>query len=749
MAAGCFIFRCDMLTKTVKGTYKCAICHTEYSNVRQLSLNISCGHKMTTQEYYDRFCKEPGEGECKVCGKPTKFRSLGEGYKETCSHKCGSILLKNDPAKMAAKKAKTEATCMAKYGVSNGGGSQAALEKAQKTNMERRGVRWNMQSKKVVEKSKSTCMEKYGTTTFVHSEEGAAKVIATVRERFGRDNFFSGQEGNEAAKAGMLAKHGANNPMRVPEILSAHMAADKENNGGKFFVQTDKFKKKSKETQFSMYGTWYSASPEGRAKYREIMLDKVGVPEYFQSDEFKEKSKETMLATRGVENISQTAEWKDKVAATSIEKYGVQHFTQSAEVKSKAVSTNMDRYGVKNFAQTLAWFDKFTETSMERWGVPHPAQSKEVQEKKDATMMERYGVKHYLQSDAYRDSILDRYIKLLENYQCSLIERPTRESVTYRCERCGNESTEQIQLVKDRVLHGVTPCTHCHPKNAPVSLEENEVKAYVESLGMKVDHYDRDFLGVYGADIVVESAKTIIEYDGIYWHSELYKDSRYHLEKKLRAQDKGYRLVHIFSDEWVYNRPIVESRLRYLFGCAGMERVNTRDCQVREVSAPVYRDFLNQHHLQGAVNSKWAYGLFHSDKLVSLMTFGMSRFEDDTVELLRFCSDRDCVIPGAAGKLFKHFVDSHPEIAGMVSYADMRWSTGDAFYTKLGFELESMSEPGYFIVDGDMRRNRMNYQKHKIAGPGDEGKTEHEITLERGLYRIYDCGQLKYRWHRP
>lgn len=679
MAAGCFIFRCDMLTKTVKGTYKCAFCHTEYSNVRQLSLNISCGHKMTTQEYYDRFCKEPGEGECKVCGKPTKFRSLGEGYKETCSHKCGSILLKNDPAKMAAKKAKTEATCMAKYGVSNGGGSRAALEKAQKTNMERRGVRWNMQSKKVVEKSKATCMEKYGTTTFVHSKEGTAKVIATVRERFGRDNFFSGQEGNEAAKAGMLAKHGANNPMRVPEILSAHMAADKEKNGGKFFVQTDKFKKKSKETQFSMYGTWYSASPEGRAKYREIMLDKVGVPEYFQSDEFKRKTKETMQATRGVDNISQTTEWKEKVAATSMEKYGAPHYTQS---------------------------------------------------------------------QAYKAPAIEKYNELIAPYHCKVVTMHTKDRIQFHCEECGNDSIEQYQLLEWRIAHCMTPCTHCHPKNSPVSLEEAEVRSFVEALGMKVDHYDRDFLGTYGADIVVESAKTIVEYDGIYWHSELYKDSRYHLEKKLLAQEKGYRLVHIFSDEWVYRRSIVESRLRYLFGCSGLERVNARDCEVREVMPADYRKFLEENHIQGPVNSRWALGLYLGERLVSLMTFGPSRFEDNVVELLRFCSERSLTVPGAAGKLFRHFVNVHPEVTTMTSYADMRWSTGDAFYTKLGFGLESMSEPGYFIVDGDVRRNRMNYQRHKLAGPGDEGKTEHEITLERGLFRIYDCGQYKYRWNR-
>lgn len=94
-------------------------------------------------------------------------------------------------------------------------------------------------------------------------------------------------------------------------------------------------------------------------------------------------------------------------------------------------------------------------------------------------------------------------------------------------------------------------------------------------------------------------------------------------------------------------------------------------------------------------------------------------------------------------------VAEHPDVPTVVSYADARWTpSSGAFYPRLGFEYVGISAPGYYIVDGDIRRNRMNYQRHKIAGPGDEGKTEHDITLERGLYRIYDCGQLKYIWNR-
>lgn len=181
-----------MLKVNANKMYECAICHHPYGDVRGLSTHVGKHHKMDAKAYYDQYVKLADEGKCKVCGAPTKFHTLADGYRETCSHKCGSILLKNDPDKMAAKKAKTVATCMERYGVTNAGGTKESLEKAQQTHLAKYGVRWAMQSKEVVEKSKRTCLDKYGATTYVHSTEGAARVEATVTEKFGRTNFFSG-----------------------------------------------------------------------------------------------------------------------------------------------------------------------------------------------------------------------------------------------------------------------------------------------------------------------------------------------------------------------------------------------------------------------------------------------------------------------------------------------------------------------------------------------------------------------------
>ena len=52
--------------------------------------------------------------------------------------------------------------------------------------------------------------------------------------------------------------------------------------------------------------------------------------------------------------------------------------------------------------------------------------------------------------------------------------------------------------------------------------------------------------------------------------------------------------------------------------------------------------------------------------------------------------------------------------------------------------------PYFYIVD-NVRINRFDYRKDRLVKEGyDKDKTEHEIMLERGIYRIYDCGCNAY-----
>jgi len=117
--------------------------------------------------------------------------------------------------------------------------------------------------------------------------------------------------------------------------------------------------------------------------------------------------------------------------------------------------------------------------------------------------------------------------------------------------------------------------------------------------------------------------------------------------------------------------------------------------------------------------------------------------EEGSYEMLRFCNKLNINVVGGASKLFKYFIKKFSPIE-VISYADRSWSQGN-LYEKLGFELHSKTRPNYYYVINGVRNHRFNFRKDKLVKEGfDQSKTEHEIMLERKIYRIYDSGQLKY-----
>ena len=53
----------------------------------------------------------------------------------------------------------------------------------------------------------------------------------------------------------------------------------------------------------------------------------------------------------------------------------------------------------------------------------------------------------------------------------------------------------------------------------------------------------------YEIDIYIPELKIGIEYNGLYWHSELQKPKEYHFNKSKIADSLGIRLINIYEDE--------------------------------------------------------------------------------------------------------------------------------------------------------------------------------------------------------
>lgn len=298
-------------------------------------------------------------------------------------------------------------------------------------------------------------------------------------------------------------------------------------------------------------------------------------------------------------------------------------------------------------------------------------------------------------------------------------------------------------------LHGVG-CPKCSGNESKL---ESELYEYIKSItDEKIERNLRNLMDdAKEIDIYVPSLKIGFEFDGLIWHSERFKsDKNYHLNKTNICLSKGIRLIHIFEDEWTLKKEIVKSRIKSLLH-KNDKIIYARKCVVKEVSSGVYKSFVEGNHLQGFVNSKYRYGLFYNNKLISVMSFGSLRKNlgsislDNEYELLRFCNKLNTSVVGGASKLLKYFIEKiHPK--RIISYADRRWSNGE-LYDKLGFNFVKNTSPGYFYIVGNHRENRFKYRKDVLVKEGfSKNKTEHEIMLERKIYRIYDCGMILFEW---
>jgi len=209
-------------------------------------------------------------------------------------------------------------------------------------------------------------------------------------------------------------------------------------------------------------------------------------------------------------------------------------------------------------------------------------------------------------------------------------------------------------------------------------------------------------------------------------------------------------LIHIYEDDWLYKQDIVKSMILNKLG-KSTNKIYARKTEVRELTDNRFiREFLNKNHLQGFIGGKVKLGLFFDNELVSLMTFGKRRVamgkkisNKGEYELLRFCSKLNTNVVGGANKLFKFFVRNY-QPKEITTYADRSWSNGN-LYKQLGFEYQGKTNPNYhYIIDG-IRHYRFNFRKDKLIKDGySKDKTEHQIMINRKIYRIYDSGNLKF-----
>ena len=450
-----------------------------------------------------------------------------------------------------------------------------------------------------------------------------------------------------------------------------------------------------------------------------------------------QKAKKTNLTKTGFEsNFSGGSPSRNLYKEILIEKYGVEHPLQNKDILNKAQFTMLENHGTLNMIQS----EKSKKTIKDKYGVENVMQNEKIKQKN-----------RVIQSKNKWKTLKENSKKYL-NLDISYINNTCDNWLVANCITCGQKITKLHRLNLTRcIISKNTPCTSCSTKNTYRSSGENEISEFIKSFYKgEIQHnrkYIKDGLEV---DILIPDLKIGIEFNGIYWHSQKFKNKLYHINKKKKIEDEGWTLIQIWEDDWNNNikREIIKSRLKSKLGHSE-NIIYARKCKVKEIDTATSNNFLTNNHLYGSSISKIKLGLYYNNQLVMVMTFGKPRkFVSGHTkydwELIRMCPLINTNIVGGFSKILSYFKNLVGKDTSLISYSDCDWASYyNNSYTKVGFKIVKITQPGYWWVVNNIRTNRYNYTRFKIKDI-DENETVDEYMYKNKFYKIWNSGNILF-----
>jgi len=467
---------------------------------------------------------------------------------------------------------------------------------------------------------------------------------------------------------------------------------------------------KIKKTKKEKYGDKNYCNVD---KIRKTKLDRYDDEKYNNN----EKNKKTNLEKYGVEYYSQTDEFNIKVKKTNLEKYGVEYYSQTNDFVKKVKETKTKRYDDENYNNRK----KYKKTCLVKYGVETFVLSDYYNENVNR---KSYSQNKYF--DFYKDDFYKKYnIKIIDYVDKHFICKCKNKNHTYKI--------LPDTLKKRLEIHKVDPCTICNNLNGHISAKEIELVNFIKNnYDDVIITSDRKILNPYELDIYLPNLNIAFEFNGLYWHSELYKDKKYHAMKYDLCEEQNIQLIQIWEDDWNYKQDIVKSMILNKLK-KNTIRIYARKTIIKDLSDKKYNklihNFLDDNHIQGFVGSSIKIGLFDSNDLVSLMI--MKKRKNNNYELNRFCNKLNTNVIGGASKLFKYIIKKY-DFNNIISFADRSFSNGD-LYEKLDFDFNSI-QISYWYSDNYNRYHKFKFRKEE----------KQKVLLKRKIYKIFTPGIIKY-----
>ena len=260
--------------------------------------------------------------------------------------------------------------------------------------------------------------------------------------------------------------------------------------------------------------------------------------------------------------------------------------------------------------------------------------------------------------------------------------------------------------------HGCPSCAKTKNLN---SKGELEIIKFLQTIGINnIIKLNYGILKNKELDIFLPDYNIAIEYNGLYWHSEKFKSNNYHQNKTNECLSKNIRLIHIFENEWIYNKELVKSRLIHILQKT-KNKINARNCHIKIITNNELINFCDNNYLGFYnLNNEINLGLFYQNKLISIMSFNK---ENNNYILSNYCNKSNTHINGGLFKLLKYFEKTYkPNILKII--LNRNWNNDNIFKNN-GFKIINETLPNFYYIDRDKLILIDNFNLNKIYDSGN------------------------------
>lgn len=318
-------------------------------------------------------------------------------------------------------------------------------------------------------------------------------------------------------------------------------------------------------------------------------------------------------------------------------------------------------------------------TWQQRWGVSNPSQSPAVQQRRRASL--RVRTAEQLQQQQQRtqqkqqqglQQVLSRLQGIVTPLFCSAeyAGSSRKNQYEWQCDQCGTAFTDHVDSGR------VPRCTSCYP--AHTSQAQRQLLLLLQHWSVPVISADRTILSGRELDLLLPHHALAVEFNGLYWHSERFRSSDFHVNKHLDCAAQGLELIQIWEDHWRQRQPQVLHQLRQRLQLTPVWSAD--QCAVVDITAAECQQLTDQWQVHAVLPADSAVALMYAQQPVAVLSF--QRIADHSWQLLTYASAG--TVQSGAQLLFSSWCQQH-QPSTVTAHSARCWPQNQLF-ASLAFE---------------------------------------------------------------